>query len=102
MLGTSEQTANISKTGFAKIGHTAVSKPQCVKFLTKKTGCDKFESLKNNFSQSLLGLFSPEPPRSNKTNTTVYRYYLQSCKATTFEKIANHTKCKKLDVPSHL
>ena len=44
MLDTSEQTAKISETGFAKIGHTAVSKPQFGGFLNKKTGCDKFES----------------------------------------------------------
>ena len=49
MLGTNEQTAKISKTGFAKIGHIAVSKPQWVGFSSKKTGCDKFESLKKNF-----------------------------------------------------
>ena len=41
--------------------------------------------------------------RSNKINTILYdRYYLQNCKAITFEKIANHTKCKKPNVPSHL
>ena len=62
MLGTSEQTTKISKTGFAKIGHTTVSKPQWVGFSSKKTRCDKFESWKNFFSISLLGLFSPEPP----------------------------------------
>ena len=28
MPGTSEQTAKISKTGFTKVGHTAVSKPK--------------------------------------------------------------------------
>ena len=49
MLGTSEQAAKISKTGFAKIGHTAVSKPQWVGFSNKKTGCDKFESWKKKF-----------------------------------------------------
>ena len=30
------------------------------------------------------------------------RYYLQNCKAITFEKIANHTKYEKPNVPSHL
>ena len=41
--------------------------------------------------------------RSNKVNTMLYdRYYLQNCKATTFEKFANHTEYKKLNVPSHL
>ena len=49
MLGISEQTAKISKTGFAKIGHTAVSKPQWVGFSSKKTGSDIFESWKKNF-----------------------------------------------------
>ena len=62
MLGTSEQTAKVSKTGFTKIGHTAVSKPQWIGFSNKKTGCDKFESLIYFFFISLLGLFSPEPP----------------------------------------
>ena len=32
------------QTGFAKIGHTAVSKPQWIGFSSKKTGCDKLES----------------------------------------------------------
>ena len=50
VVGTCEQTAKISKTGFAKIGHTAVSKPQWVGFSSKKTDCDKFESWKKNFS----------------------------------------------------
>ena len=44
MLGTNEETAKIYKTGFAKLWHAAVSKPQSVGFLSKKTGCDKFES----------------------------------------------------------
>ena len=65
MLGTSEQTAKISKTGFAKIGHTAVSKPHGLGFQVKKTGCDKFESWKKIFFMSLLWLFSPEPPQSS-------------------------------------
>ena len=56
MLGTSEQTAKISKTGFAKIGHTAVSKPQWVGFSSKEVGCVKFESLKKFFLIFLLGL----------------------------------------------
>ena len=31
----------------------------------------------------------------NKLNTTLFdRYYLQNCKAITFRKIKNHTKCK--------
>ena len=30
------------------------------------------------------------------------RYYLRNCEAITFEKIANHTKYKKPNVPSHL
>ena len=39
----------------------------------------------------------------NKINTILYdRYYLQSCKAITFKKIANHTTYKKPNVPSHL
>ena len=29
------------------------------------------------------------------------RYYLQSCKAIIFEKIANRTKDKKPNVPNH-
>ena len=44
MLGTSEQTAKISKTGFTEIGRTAVSKPNGLGFQVKKTGFDKFES----------------------------------------------------------
>ena len=66
MLGTSEQTAKISKTGFAIIGHTAVSKPHWVGLSSKKTGCDKFESWNNFFFMSLLGLFSLEPPIYSK------------------------------------
>ena len=62
MLGTSEQTAKISKTGFAKIGHTVVSKPQWVGFSSKKTGSEKFESWEKFFFIFLLQLFSPEPP----------------------------------------
>ena len=54
MLGTSEQTAKVSKTGFTKIGHTAVSKPQWIEFSSKKTGCDKFESLNFFFSYHCL------------------------------------------------
>ena len=69
MLGTSKQIAKISKTVFVKIGHTAVSKPQWVGFLSKKTGCDKFESWKKNFFISLLGVFSPEPPIYMNTPT---------------------------------
>ena len=62
VVGTCEQTAKISKTGFAKIGHTAVSKPQWVGFSRKKTDCDKFESWEKKFFISLIELFSPEPP----------------------------------------
>ena len=41
--------------------------------------------------------------RGIKINTILYdRYYLQNFKAITFEKIANHTKYKKPNVPSHL
>ena len=41
--------------------------------------------------------------RSNKIDTILYdRYYLQNCKATTYEKISNHTKYKTTNVPSHL
>ena len=54
---TSEQTAKILKTGFAKIGHTSVSKSQWVGFSSTKTDCDKFESWKKFFSTSLFGLF---------------------------------------------
>ena len=57
MLGTSEQTAKISKAGFTEIGHTAVSKPQWVGFSNKKTGCDKFESWKNFFFHILAWAF---------------------------------------------
>ena len=40
--------------------------------------------------------------RGNKLNTTLYdRWYLQNCKAITFRKIANNTKYKKPNVPSH-
>ena len=63
ILGTSEQTAQISKTGFAKIEHTAVSKSHCIRFSSTKTDYDKFESWKILFSISLPGLFSPEPPK---------------------------------------
>ena len=59
----SEQTAKISKTGFSKIGHTAISKPQWVGFSSTKTDYDKFESWKKIFSISLFGLFSTEPPK---------------------------------------
>ena len=58
MLGTSEQTAKVSKTGFTKIGHTAVSKPQWIGFSNKKTGCDKFESLIFFFFHILAWAFS--------------------------------------------
>ena len=36
ILSTSEQTAKISKTGFAKTGNTAVWKPQWFGFSSKK------------------------------------------------------------------
>ena len=61
--GTSEQTAKTSKTGFAKTGHTAVSKSHWVGFSITKADYDKFKSWKNFFSISLLGLFSPESPK---------------------------------------
>ena len=60
IFGTSEQTAKISKTGFAKIGQTAISKPQWVGFSSTKTDYDKFESWGKKFSISLLDFFSPE------------------------------------------
>ena len=45
MLGTSEQTAKISKTGFTKFEHTAVSKPQWGwVFQVKKLVMTNFES----------------------------------------------------------
>ena len=35
--------------------------------------------------------------------TVLYdRYYLENCKATTFEKVANHTRYEKPNSPSHL
>ena len=41
--------------------------------------------------------------RCNELNTTLDdSYYLQNCKAITFVKIANYTKYKKPNVPSHL
>ena len=41
--------------------------------------------------------------RSNKINAILYdKYYLQNCKAITFEKIANYTKYKKRYVRNHL
>ena len=41
--------------------------------------------------------------RSNKINAMLYdRYNLQNCKATAIKKIANHTKYKIPNVPSHL
>ena len=41
--------------------------------------------------------------RNNRINTILYdRYYLQNSKAITFEKIANHTKYQKPNIPSHL
>ena len=41
--------------------------------------------------------------RNNKTNAILYhRYYLRNCKTITIEQIANYTKYKKPNVPSHL
>ena len=41
--------------------------------------------------------------RGNKLNTTLYhRYYLQSCTATTFRKIENHTKYGQPSFRNHL
>ena len=41
--------------------------------------------------------------RNNKINIILYdRYYLQYCKAITFEKIANHEEYKKPNALSHL
>ena len=57
MLGTNEQTAKISKTGFAKIGHTAASRPQWVGFSSKKTGSDIFESWKKKIFHILAWAF---------------------------------------------
>ena len=68
MLGTSEQTANISKTGFAKFGHTAVSKPQWVRLSSKKTGCDKLKVGKTFFSYPCLGFFHRNHPPTNICN----------------------------------
>ena len=65
MLGTSEQTANISKTGFAKLGTAQFPNLNRLGLRPKKTGCDKFESWKKIFFVSLLALFSPEPLFSN-------------------------------------
>ena len=63
MLGTSEQTAKISKTGFAKIGHTAVSKPQWVGFSSEQI----WKLGKKNW-YPCLGFFWPEPlPQSLNT-----------------------------------
>ena len=44
ILGNSEQTAKIFKTGFAKIRHTAVFKTQLVGFRSTTTDYDEFES----------------------------------------------------------
>ena len=39
----------------------------------------------------------------NQVNTILYdRYYLQNSKAISFEKIANHAKYEKPNVPSYL
>ena len=44
MLGTSEQTAKISKAGFAKLGTTQFPSPNRLGLQLKKAGCDKFQS----------------------------------------------------------
>ena len=59
ILGTIEQTSQISKTSLAKIGHTAVSKPQAP---SKKTGCDKYESWKKFFPYPYFGFFHQNHP----------------------------------------
>ena len=61
-LSTSEKTEKISEAGFAKTGHTAVSKPQWFGFSNTKTDYDKLESWENFFTIPLLGLISPKPP----------------------------------------
>ena len=67
MIGTSEQILKISKTGFAKIGHTAVSKPQWVGFSSKKTGCDNKVGKKNFFFHILAwAFFTRTTPISKK------------------------------------
>ena len=68
-VGTSEQTTKISETGFTKIGHTAVSKPQWVGFSSKNTGCGKFESWKKSFFISYLGFFHQNHPHTKTWNT---------------------------------
>ena len=38
--------------------------------------------------------------KEKQQNTTLYdKHYLQNCKVITFEKVANHTKYKKPNVP---
>ena len=40
---------------------------------------------------------------SNKINAILYdRYYLKNCKAIIFEKIENHTKCRKPNAPTYV
>ena len=66
ILGTREQTAKISKTGFANVPSffqmfanvsIAVSKPQWVGVSSTKIDCDKFESWKNFFLHILAWAF---------------------------------------------
>ena len=66
ILSTSEQTAKISKTGFAKLGTLQFGNPNGLGFQVKKTDCDKFQSLKN------LGFF---------TRTTHYIFPLISARS---------------------
>ena len=58
ILGNSEQTAKIFKTGFAKIRHTVVFKTQLVGFRSTTTDCDEFESWeKKNFAYRCSDFF---------------------------------------------
>ena len=60
MLGTSDKTSKISKTGFTKIGHIAVSKPQCIGLPSKKV-VTNFK-VGNFFSYPCLGFFNQNHP----------------------------------------
>ena len=62
MLGTSEQTAKISKTGFAKIGHTVVSKPHWVGFSSKKWVVTNLKVEKKNFHILAWAFFHQNHP----------------------------------------
>ena len=63
MLGISEQNAKMYKTGFAKIGHTAVSKPQLVGFQVKKLVVSNLKvGEKILFSYPCLGFFHQNHP----------------------------------------